>query len=119
MVELLPPAITVNWPLLVDRPKSGAALTVTRRVAPCVNAPLVPVIVIVYCPGATLVAAATFSVLVDPDDTGLLLKSTENPDGRVADRDTLPLKPPVLVMLTRELFVPPGNRTIKVGLMEI
>jgi hypothetical protein len=87
---------------------TGLARTVTDRCTKCVRLPDVPVTVTVYVPTATELAAETVSVLVEPAATGLLLKTSENPDEEAAERETLPVKPLIGVMLTMDELVPPG-----------
>ena len=79
---------------------SHDALTTSVTVVVRVNAPLVPVIVTTNVPAGVVAAVVTVSV-DDVAVAGLGLNEPAAPAGSpLAERATLPAKPPVLVIVT-------------------
>jgi len=77
-------------------------MTTNEVVAGCVKAPETPVIVIVDVPVGVPGLAAIVIVLVPEPDTVVGLKVAFAPEGNpLADRLTVPEKPPEAVIVTR------------------
>jgi hypothetical protein len=85
----------------------------------CTNVPLCPVTVTVYVPAGVLEDVTRVRVLAPDPATEVGEKAAEAPEGNpLAEKLTVPVKPPTAVTETLEVVLPPAVTVRALGLAE-